>query len=119
MSERVAFLGSKDTVAGFTPLGVATFPVNGYDSARDAFTICLKNRFAILFVTEEISELLEKELKSIRFEPTPAVLVVPSMMGSKWLGLSRLRNLVEKAVGADILTRDEPVSKDAGGRSGA
>lgn len=119
MSERIAFLGSKDTVSGFIPLGVAAYAVSDHESALGAFNECLARRYAVLFMTEEIAQALEKELKAIRFNQTPAVLVVPSILGSQGLGLRRLRSLVEKAVGADILSRDEPTAQKTNARMGA
>ncbi len=111
MSDRIAFLGSKDTVVGFTPLGISTYAVADRESALAALRECLNSNFAILFVTEMIAELIEGELKAIRFSPTPAILVVPSILGSTGLGIRRLRALVEKAVGADILFREGSVQE--------
>ena len=118
MSSHVAFLGSADTVKGFIPLGIHTYPVENQSEARTIFRECIERDFAILFVTEEVALYLETELRSIRFNPTPAVLVVPSMLGSQGLGLSRLRSLVEKAVGADILSREESVPQNEDARTG-
>ncbi|MBN1425859.1 V-type ATP synthase subunit F [Candidatus Fermentibacteria bacterium] len=108
MPDGMAFLGSSDSVKGFTPLGVAPYPVHDRESALQALRGCVREGYAIVCVTEEIAELLEPELKALRFQPTPAVLVVPSMTGSTGLGLRRLKTLVEKAVGADILSREGP-----------
>jgi len=118
MSKYVAFLGSTDTVKGFIPLGIHAYPVEDQIEARTIFQKCIEQDFAILFVTEEVASFLEAELRSIRFNSTPAVLVVPSMLGSRGLGLSRLRTLVEKAVGADILSREESVSQNEDARTG-
>jgi len=118
MSEHVAFLGSADTVKGFTPLGIRAYPVEDPAEARKIFRECIEREFAILFVTEEIALFLEAELRSIRFKSTPAVLVVPSMLGTRGLGLNRLRSLVEKAVGADILSREESASQNEDARTG-
>ncbi|MCU0612102.1 MAG: V-type ATP synthase subunit F [Candidatus Eisenbacteria bacterium] len=114
MADGIAFLGSTDTVKGFTPLGVSTYPATNRESALQALRGCLQEGFAIVCVTEEIALLLEQELKALRFEPTPAILVVPSMTGSTGLGLRRLKTLVEKAVGADILSREGPAHEGAG-----
>jgi len=114
MAEGIAFLGSKDTVKGFKPLGVAIYPSADRESAVQALRACLQEGFAIVCVAEEIAVLLEQELKALRFEPTPAILVVPSMTGSTGLGLRRLKTLVEKAVGADIFSREDPAHDGAG-----
>lgn len=107
MSDSIAFLGSKDTVAGFVPLGVTTYPVTDRPAARTALRRCLADHAAVVFVTEEVAAMLNDELRALRFKPTPAILVVPSAVGGEKVGLERLRALVEKAVGADILSREE------------
>jgi V/A-type H+-transporting ATPase subunit F len=111
MPEKIGFLGSKDTVMGFTPLGISTYIVSDRTTALSALNECLTNGFALLFVTEEIAEMLADELRAVRFRPTPAILVVPSTLGSTGLGLRRLKTLVEKAVGADILSRESSVQE--------
>ena len=107
MSDTIAFIGSRDTVAGFVPLGVATFPATDPPAARAALRRCLADHAAVVFVTEEVAGMIEEDLRALRFQPTPAILVVPSAAGGVRLGLERLKTLVEKAVGADILSRDE------------
>lgn len=108
MPDGMAFLGSRDSVKGFSPLGVVAYPAHDRESALQALRGCVQQGYAIVCVTEEIAGLLEPELKALRFQPTPAVLVVPSMTGSSGVGLRRLKTLVEKAVGADILSREDP-----------
>jgi V/A-type H+-transporting ATPase subunit F len=107
MSDSIAFLGSKDTVAGFVALGVEAYPVADRAEARTALRRCRAEKTAVVFVTEEVAAMLDDELAALRFEPTPAILVVPSAIGGEEFGLKRLKILVEKAVGADILSREE------------
>jgi V/A-type H+-transporting ATPase subunit F len=118
MSENVAFIGNRESVAGFIPLGLAAYPVTDRSTAVEALNDCLKSGFAVLFVTEEIAELLADEIRAVRFRPTPAILVVPSTLGSTGLGLRRLRTLVEKAVGADILSRENSVPQSTDRNTG-
>jgi vacuolar-type H+-ATPase subunit F/Vma7 len=98
MSENVAFIGNRDSVMGFTPLGLVAYPATDRRRALEALNDCLRTGVALLFVTEEIAEMLADEIRAVRFQPTPAILVVPS-------------TLVEKAVGADILSRESSVQK--------
>lgn len=113
MSDSIAFIGARDTVAGFTPLGVEAHPVDGPAAASRALRRCVRAGVAIVFVTEPVAEMLEEELAALRFEPTPAVLVVPSMTSTGGGGIERLRALVEKAIGADILSRNDSGDPDA------
>ncbi|HAW60584.1 MAG TPA: V-type ATP synthase subunit F, partial [Actinobacteria bacterium] len=38
---------------------------------------------------------------------TPAVVVIPPTTGSTGLGMQRLKKIVEKAVGVDILSKEQ------------
>lgn len=114
MSEAIAFLGSTDTVKGFLPLGVRPYPVETREAALEALKDCLRRKVAIVVVAEEIAQVLEHELRALRFCPTPAILVVPSMTMASGMGMERLRSLVEKAVGADILSRESPAGAGKG-----
>ena len=96
MSEKIAFIGNGDSVMGFTPLGITAYPATDRRTAVNALNDCLRAEFTLLFVTEEIAGILANEIRAIRFRPTPAILVVPSTLGSTGLGLRRLRTLVEK-----------------------
>ncbi len=112
MSDTIAFIGGKDTVAGFRPLGVRTYAVSEPNEAVGAFHDCLRARVVILILTEPVAEMLEEQIRPLRFEPTPAILVVPSMTSRGGEGIRRLHTLVEKAVGADILSKEEEAEEE-------
>ena len=46
-------------------------------------------------------------MKALSAEPLPAAVIIPEGQESTGQGLARLRAIVEKAIGADILFRGE------------
>jgi V/A-type H+-transporting ATPase subunit F len=105
--EPIAFLGDRDTVAGFRPLGLGVYPVRDQAEARVALQTARESGCRVLLMTEEAAAWLDAELEEMAAHPLPAVLVVPSTKGTAGLGMQRLRSLVEKAVGADIFSRED------------
>ena len=52
---------------------------------------------------DELAALLEKEMKKQEEAMVPAVIPIPGVKGNTGLGIRRLSQSVEKAVGADII----------------
>jgi V/A-type H+-transporting ATPase subunit F len=106
-TEPIVFIGDRDTVSGFRSLGLSAYPVRTDGDAREALQTARKGGCRVVLVTEQAARWLRDELQEMAMRPFPAVVVVPSIRGSEGLGMERLRALVEKAVGADIFSRED------------
>ena len=62
-----------------------------------------KEDFAIIYVTEELYQYMDEEIKVYVDLRLPAVIPIPSKDGSLGIGMRNVRSAVERAVGADIL----------------
>ncbi|EKN41726.1 V-type ATP synthase subunit F, partial [Clostridium botulinum CFSAN001627] len=60
-------------------------------------------KYAIIFVTEQIAKDLEETIERYNRELIPAVILIPSNQGSLNIGMKRINDNVEKAVGVNIL----------------
>ena len=102
---RIAVIGDNDRVVGFKALGLDVYPCEHAEQARSAFQRLRhdKDNVAIIYMTEELAQELEREIASVADALTPAVILIPSKNGTLGLGMSALQNAVERAVGADIL----------------
>ena len=111
---KIAIIGTKDAVAGFALLGVDVTPVNDATEAVEKVHKLRKTKttvdgverpaYAIIFITEDLaSALTPDDEKKIARDALPAVIALPSHKGSTGYGLQRLKGLVERAVGSDIL----------------
>ena len=78
MFKKIGVVGDKDSVLAFKALGIDVFPVVEADEARK--TIDRYNR-----------------------EVLPAVILIPSNQGTLNIGMQRISDNVEKAVGVNIL----------------
>lgn len=115
MNHKLAIVGSWEAVAGFALLGVDVIPVNTPQKAveelhrlkkemqKDEFGVD-RNVYAIVFITEDLaSGITPDDEKKLARGALPAIIPLPSHKGSTGYGLQRLKRIVERAVGSDIL----------------
>lgn len=100
---RIAVVGEKDCIYGFAALGLETFPVKTAKEAKLVVNKLLKEKIAILYLTESIISEIYDELMKFASESVTSVVSIPDLFGSSNFGLNKLRETVIKATGMDIL----------------
>ena len=115
MKYKTAIVGSRDAIAGFSLLGVDIVPVESPTEAVEQLLKLKKekradergievNTYAIIFITEDLAEgISPDDEKKLSRGALPAIIPLPSHQGSTGYGLQRLKRIVERAVGSDIL----------------
>lgn len=104
---KIAVIGDKDSILGFKTLGVATFSVTDAHSALTALKKVAKEDYAIVFITEEMAQHLEEPIAELNKRFLPVVVPIPNNKGTLGMGMAKVKENVEKAIGADILFRKE------------
>jgi len=108
MDYKIAIIGNEDTVLGFKALGVEVFAISTQTEGEKALKqIREKNQYAIIFITENWTPKLEKELGKFAGQALPAIISIPSSQGTTGEGLKNISKIVEQAVGSDILSKQE------------
>ncbi len=113
-SYRSVIVGTKDVVAGFALLGVDVVAVqNGAEAVQQLFKLKKAMRvedgrerhvYAVVFVSEDLlSQLTPDDERRLARGALPAIIPLPSHHASTGYGLHRLKRIVERAVGSDIL----------------
>ena len=102
MTGKIAIVGDGDSIMVFKAAGVATFPAQDEKSAREVLRK-VASEYQIIFITEELARPLTDFLKRFDEEPYPVVLPIPSNKGSTGYGDELLKNVMERALGVDIL----------------
>lgn len=100
---RVSVVGDKDSVLAFKALGIDVFSVMDIDEARKTIDRLARNNYAVIFVTEQIAKDLKETIERYDRTMLPAIILIPSNQGSLNIGLKRISDNVEKAVGVNIL----------------
>lgn len=99
---KIAVLGDRDSVLGFKALGLDIFPIEGNEEARQTLHKLAKDNYAIIYITEQLAQVLKADIDKYKTSVTPAVILIPGKSGSLGLGAQALQSAIERAVGADI-----------------
>lgn len=100
---KIGVVGDKDSVLAFKAIGIDVYPVVEADEARRTIDKMAMDKYAVIFVTEQVAKDIEETIKRYNRETLPAVILIPSNQGTLNIGMQRIRDNVEKAVGVNIL----------------
>jgi len=103
MYKKVGVVGDKDSVLAFKALGIDVFPVIEPEEARKTIDKLARDNYAVIFVTEQVAKNIEETIQRYNKEILPAVILIPSNQGTLNIGMQRISDNVEKAVGVNIL----------------
>lgn len=100
---KIGIVGDRDSVLAFKAIGIDVFPVIGSDEGRKTIDRMAVEGYAVIFVTEQVAKDIEETIERYNKKLLPAVILIPSNQGSLNIGLQRIKDNVEKAVGVNIL----------------
>lgn len=115
MKHKIAIVGSKEAITGFSLLGADTVAAsNGVEAVEKLYELKkTKQRdakgierevYAIIFITEDLaSEISPDDERKLSKGALPAIVPIPSHRGSTGYSFARLKRIVERAIGSDIL----------------
>ena len=103
----IAVMGDYDSIYGFAALGLSIFPETDRDSAQQTLRRLVENEFGIIYITEELAAVLEKDIEIYADRVTPAIIRIPGVKGNTGDGIKSVKKSVEQAVGSDILFGDD------------
>lgn len=105
---KIGIIGKRDAVLGFMALGFSVHEAaTAEDAAKELHIMAKSQEYGVIFLTEDYAMQLENELAKYRDLPLPAIVSIPGQEGSTGYGMNNLRHAVERAVGADILFRNQ------------
>lgn len=104
---KIGVIGEKDAVLGFIALGFSVFPVESREQASTVLSELAESQYAVIYVTEQTAAQIGSEIDQYREKRFPAIIPIPGTQGTLGIGMQSVKKCVEKAVGADILFRDE------------
>ena len=100
---KIGVVGDKDSVLAFKAIGIDVYPVVESEEARKTIDRLAANNYGVIFVTEQVAKDVEETIDRYNRVMLPAVILIPSNQGSLNIGLQKIRDNVEKAVGVNIL----------------
>lgn len=103
---KVAVVGDKDSVMGFTALGIDIFPVYEADEIKKTIHKLAEEEYAIIYITEQCYLQGKDAIDRYKDNELPAIIVIPGITGSMGLGMNEVRESAKRAVGVDVLFED-------------
>lgn len=104
---KIGVIGDKDSILGFKVLGISVFPVTEPEEAERILDRLASEQYAVVYITEQIAKDITKAIEKYNGKIHPAIIPIPGNQGSLGIGMQGVKKSVERAVGADILFRDE------------
>jgi V/A-type H+-transporting ATPase subunit F len=105
MKGRIAAIGEKDIIEPFKMVGVDIYPTLK-ENAKDVLLEIVNKNYSIVLIVEDYIEGIEEFFLKLSLRPTPSIVPIPGKGKSKDFAYKRLRQLIKKAVGTDILKEE-------------
>jgi V/A-type H+-transporting ATPase subunit F len=99
--DRIAVIGERDTILPFRALGLEIVPMNPDERVNEQVEKLLKEKVRIIFFTPDLFPHLQPIMERTRKSPVPCFIALPTAKVE--ITIERLRRLVAKAIGADLL----------------
>ena len=61
------------------------------------------NEYAIIYITESLAAEISEEIDRYRERVTPAIILIPGVLGNTGEGVLGVKKSVEQAIGSDIV----------------
>jgi V/A-type H+-transporting ATPase subunit F len=104
-THKIAAVGEEDIVLGFKALGIEIYPVADPEATVTVVNQLLNNPdYGIIFVSESLAARVEPLMMEIGSRPLPSLVYIPGSQGSQGFAMQRIRKIIERAVGADIMS---------------
>ena len=100
---KIGVIGDKDSILGFKALGISVFPTADIREASRIIHKLAKEKYAILFITEQLAKDMQETLDAFKDAMLPAIILIPNNQGTIGIGMRGVKESVERAIGADIL----------------
>lgn len=100
---KIAVIGDKASVYGFAALGLDTYPVTDPKEAINRLKRLADGNYAVIYITEQLAELIPEELSRLNKQPLPAVIPIPGVYGNTGMGMKAVQENIIKAVGSEII----------------
>lgn len=100
-------VGERDVVLAFQAMGMKVVPAETPEAIASAVFQMAEEGIPVVFLTERAARLVPETLERYKTSSSTVLIPIPGSQGADGFGLQRVRDNVEKAIGADILFEKE------------
>ncbi len=105
---KIGLIGEEQDIRAFRTLGLDLFPVADPKETGTILPRLIKSReYGIILITEAAGEAARAIVEEAAGQPLPSLVFIPGSQGSRGFARQRLRRIIERAVGVDILAGKE------------
>ena len=105
---KIGMIGDRESVLGFMALGFSVHEAEDAAAAEELLhRLVASDEYAVIYLTEEYAAHMADALAAYRDRPLPAISLIPGSRGGTGEGLYAIKHAVERAVGADILFKED------------
>ena len=102
---RIAAIGKQDIIEPLKMVGVDIYPVTK-ETAKDVLSKVVNEGYAVVLIGEDAIEGIEDLFLKLSMRPMPSIVPIPGKGKGRNFAYHRLRELIKKAVGTDILKEE-------------
>lgn len=99
---KIAFMGDKRSLLMFRSAGFSLFTPKTETEATKTLELLKQEQYAIIFVTEQVYTMAKRPIQALDSGFLPAVIVLPGYAEHQQLGMKRMDELIENAVGMKL-----------------
>lgn len=100
---KIGIIGNKDAILPFRIIGFDIYPIFTAEEAKLTLNDLAEKNYGIIFITEDFAKEIPETIKQYDSQVTPAIILLPTHKENLGIGLQRIQENVEKAVGINIL----------------
>ena len=100
---KIGVIGDRDSVLLFKAVGLDVFFEDDGPKANKVLHRLAREGYAAVFVTEKLYPACAETIQEFESEAYPCIIPIPDNSGTEGIGMTALKQNVEKAVGVDIL----------------
>ena len=105
---KIGLIGEEGDIMAFRALGLDLFPVKDPAEVGGILAGLIKSKeYGIILITEAVGEAARSIVEEASSRPLPSLAFIPGSQGSRGFARERLRKIIERAVGVDILSGKE------------
>jgi V/A-type H+-transporting ATPase subunit F len=98
----IAAIGDSDTILLFNAIGIRTYSLKNPMEIDKTIYELVNEKCKIIYVTEEVYTMIPNTIEKYKSLPFPVIIPIPSGETNKGIGMKKIKENVEKAIGFDI-----------------
>lgn len=103
MSYKIGVVGNKESIIAFKLVGFDVVYVDSTNEARKVIDNMASNNYGVIYVSDVLLLEMPEVVNQYENQLKPALISIPTYLGSNGYGKGKIKEYVEKAVGKDIL----------------